>query len=147
MEVRIIFLNYSSKQTANINLDISAQNVIFSSEKLSKLDKKVLFKIIGQPVTEEVRRLNGVPLTTGQPSRLVKTVEWGEWQDEKDEDVELIDFGGSFPRAGPRPDKVIQPGNYQAPEAIFTEDFDWRIDLWSLGITVSANFASHSIRN
>ena len=146
MEVRPICL-FTLILLADTDLDIRANNIVFTANKLSKLDKKGLFEIIGEPSAEKVTAINGAALMTGQPSQLFKAATWERWDDNDEEDIELIDFGQSFPRADPRPDDVYHTPDYRAPETVLNEDFDWRIDLWSVGITVSGMCADRSRRD
>lgn len=56
--------------------------------------------------------------------------------DEDEEDIRLIDFGESF-RRGEEPEHLSQPVDIRAPEIIFTDKVDHRVDLWSAGLVVS----------
>ena len=69
------------------------------------------------------------------PKQLVKKADWDNWIDEDEEDVRLIDFGEAFVQ-GSKPDILAQPADLRAPETIFTDQFDHRLDLWRAGITV-----------
>ena len=57
---------------------------------------------------------------------------WIKWMDEDDEDIRIIDFGESFFQ-GAEPAKLAQPAPLRAPETIFTESLDHRVDLWHAG--------------
>jgi serine/threonine-protein kinase SRPK3 len=74
-------------------------------------------------------------LDPGVPKELIKNAGWDEWIDEDDEDIRLIDWGEAFVQ-GAEPSKLAQPGGLNAPETIFTNRFDYRIDLWRAGCTV-----------
>jgi hypothetical protein len=69
------------------------------------------------------------------PNQLVKTTVWDEWIDEDEEDIRLIDFGQAFAH-GDEPFTLAQPNGLEAPETIFTDSFDYRVDLWRVGCTV-----------
>jgi hypothetical protein len=58
-----------------------------------------------------------------------------EWIDEDEEDIRLIDFGETFTQ-GAEPERIAQPGVLRVPETIFTDRFDYRIDLWRVGFAV-----------
>jgi hypothetical protein len=45
------------------------------------------------------------------------------------------DLGEAFTRES-IPEKLAQPGGLQAPETIFTDKFDYRLDLWRAGLIV-----------
>lgn len=69
------------------------------------------------------------------PTQLVKAAEWDEWIDEDDEEIRLLDFGESFFQ-GEEPKKLAQPSSLRVPETIFTNFFDYRVDLWRAGCMV-----------
>jgi serine/threonine-protein kinase SRPK3 len=82
--------------------------------------------------------LDGGSLGDGIPNQLVKSVEWIGWPDEDDEDYEdirVIDLGEAFLQDAV-PARLAQPGGLQAPETIFTSVFDYRLDLWRVGLIV-----------
>jgi len=102
------------------------------------LSEEELFEVLGPSGTEEVIRVDGRPLGEGVPRQLIKSTEWIGWpyeDDEEDEDIRLIDLGEAFIRER-IPEKLAQPGGLQAPETIFTDKFDYRLDLWRAGLTV-----------
>lgn len=80
-------------------------------------------------------RIDGTPLENGLPTQLVKAAEWVDWIDEDDGDNWLLDIGESFLQ-GQEPEKLAQPGISRVPETIFTDCFDYRVDLWRTGCMV-----------
>jgi len=92
-------------------------------------------KVLGAPESEELARLDGKPLDNGLPNQLVKAAGWDEWIDEDDEDLRIIDLGESFLQ-GAETKTLAQPRCLQAPETIFTDSFDYRLDLWRGGCVV-----------
>jgi serine/threonine-protein kinase SRPK3 len=115
--------------------DLSGGNVSFTSKRLSKSAEKDLFEVIGVPQTEPLARQDGKPLAKGLPNQLVQAASWLNWDDEDDEDLRIIDLGEAF-RKGAEPRELAQPGSLRAPETIFTNRFDYRVDLWRAGIMV-----------
>lgn len=99
------------------------------------MTEECLFEILGSPESEELARLDGKPLSKNLPSQLVKAVAWVDWIDEDDEDFRIIDLGEAFLQ-GAETKKLAQPSSLQAPETIFTDTFDHRLDLWRAGIVV-----------
>ena len=99
------------------------------------MTEECLFEVIGSPESAELARLDGQPLSKTLPSQLVKAVGWDDWIDEDEEDLRIIDLGGSFLQGGDSK-KLAQPSSLQAPETIFTSSFDSRLDLWGAGIVV-----------
>ncbi|KAJ5334685.1 hypothetical protein N7452_007088 [Penicillium brevicompactum] len=101
-----------------------------------------LFEVLGSPEVEPLARIDGTPLGSGLPTELVKAADWVDWVDEDEEDIRLLDFGESFLH-GQEPAKLAQPGSLRVPETIFTDSFDYRVDLWRAGSMVySFIFAS-----
>ncbi|OBT68843.1 CMGC/SRPK protein kinase [Pseudogymnoascus sp. 23342-1-I1] len=115
--------------------DISTKNMAFTAKNLSKVPKEKLFEVIGAPSIENVERIDTQPLADGIPSYLVKSASWGGWVNEYDEDFRLLDFGESFVH-GREPEIITQPGGLMPPETVLTEWFDYRVDLWRVGIAI-----------
>ena len=107
----------------------------FTAKHLSKVTKEKLFEVIGAPSVENVERIDEQPLADGIPSYLVKSATWCGWVNEYDEDFRLLDFGESFVH-GREPEIITQPGGLMPPETVLTETFDYRVDLWRVGIAV-----------
>ncbi|KAJ5962603.1 hypothetical protein N7501_007544 [Penicillium viridicatum] len=115
--------------------DISGRNIAFSCTHLSKQTEEQLFDVLGFPEIEPLKRIDGTPLGNELPAQLIKAAEWTEWIDEDDEDIRLLDFGESFYQ-GQEPPKLAQPGSLRVPETIFTDCFDYRVDLWRTGCMI-----------
>ncbi|OBT93442.2 hypothetical protein VE01_08681 [Pseudogymnoascus verrucosus] len=116
--------------------DISSRNIAFTCSNLSYCaDEESLLKVVGTPEVEELARIDGAPLQQGLPNQLVKAADWTEWIDEDEEDIRLIDFGETFTQ-GAEPERIAQPGVLRVPETIFTDRFDYRIDLWRVGFAI-----------
>lgn len=126
--------------------DISGRNIAFSCTNLLNSPEEQLFEVFGSPEIEALVRLDGATLENGLPRQLVKAAEWVDWIDEDDEDIRLLDFGESFLQ-GEEPEKLAQPGTLRVPETIFTNGFDYRIDLWRTGCMVSPLVFSSSRQN
>ncbi|OJJ30824.1 hypothetical protein ASPWEDRAFT_54195 [Aspergillus wentii DTO 134E9] len=115
--------------------DISGRNIAFSCNNLSKATEEELFAVLGSPGTEPLARIDGAVLEKGLPTQLVKAAKWVDWIDEDDEDIRLLDVGESF-RQGEEPERLAQPGPLRVPETLFTDSFDYRIDLWRAGCMI-----------
>lgn len=138
MEVRSLsplHLHASGFYYTHFLLDISGRNIAFSCTHLWKQTEEELFDVLGFPEVEPLTRLDGTPLGNGLPTHLVKAAEWDDWIDEDDEDIRLFDFGEGFFQ-GQEPKKLAQPGSLRVPETIFTDSFDYRVDLWRTGCMV-----------
>ena len=127
-----------SMPRANLFADLSVRNLAFTSGRLSHLSEEELFEVLGLPESEELIRLDGESLGEGIPNQLVKSAEWVGWpdgDDEDDEDIRIIDLGEAFIQDAV-PERLAQPGGLQVPETIFTGRFDYRLDLWRVGLIV-----------
>jgi len=95
------------------------------------------------PEIEPLARIDGTPLGKEFPTQLVKAAEWVDWIDEDDEEIRVLDFGESFLQ-GHEPEKLAQPGSLRVPETIFTDRFDYRVDLWRTGCMVCQHISPWS---
>ena len=103
------------------------------------MTEECLFEVLGSPELADVARLDGQPVSKSLPSQLVKAVGWDDWIDEDEEDLRIIDLGEAFLDAE-NGKKLDQPSSLQAPETIFTDSFDYRLDLWRAGIIVRNSY-------
>ena len=121
-----------------LTADISIHNLAFCKRRLSRLSEAELFEALGHPEQDELIRVDGQPQGQSVLSQLIKSAQWTGWpldDDEDDENIRIIDFGEAFDKdAAPR--RLAQPDGLQAPETIFTSRFDYRQDLWRVGLVV-----------
>ena len=66
---------------------------------------------------------------------MVNVAAWENWTEEYEEDLRVIDFGEAFIH-GKQPERLAQPDALRVPESIFTDNLDYRMDLWRIGIVV-----------
>ncbi|GLB05372.1 hypothetical protein AtubIFM57258_000652 [Aspergillus tubingensis] len=117
--------------------DISGGNIAFNCTNLSHATKEELFAVLGSPEVEELARLDGKPLDNSLPKQLVRSAEWETWVDEDEENIRILDFGEAFLQ-GNEPKVLAQPGQLRVPELIFTDSFDYHVDLWRAGCMIHA---------
>ncbi|OJJ72713.1 hypothetical protein ASPBRDRAFT_65046 [Aspergillus brasiliensis CBS 101740] len=108
--------------------DISGGNIAFTCSNPSHATKDELFEVLGSPEVEDLVRLDGQPLSQGLPKQII---------DEDEEDLRILDFGEAFLQ-GNEPRVLAQPGQLRVPELIFTDCFDYRVDLWRAGCMIHA---------
>lgn len=104
----------------------------FTCSKLRQATKEQILNVLGASKIEPLARKDGAPLSQELPTQLVESASWEDWIDwidEYKEEVRFLDFGESFLR-GEEPERLAQPTGLQAPETLFTENFDYRVDLW-----------------
>lgn len=117
-------------------MDLTSHNIALTATNLRHASEQEILGIIGTPVVEVLVREDGQPVEPRFPKHIVRRAEWYKWLDEDQEDIRLIDWGESF-RRGEEPAQVALPIDCKAPETIFTDRLDYRIDLWTAGIVVS----------
>ncbi|CAG8901418.1 unnamed protein product [Penicillium egyptiacum] len=125
------------RSCTNLVSDISGRNMAFTCNTLLNSLDKEFFDVLGFPKIELLARIDGAPLDNGLPTQLVEAAEWVDWTDEDVEDIRLLDFGESFLK-GEQPEKLAQPDNLRVPETLFTDCFDYRLDLWRAGCMIYA---------
>lgn len=107
---------------------------------MNRATEEELFELLGQPEMVPLERLDGKILDPGVPPYIVRSSHWPEWphdNDYDDEDVKVLDLEAWFYKDAV-PDKLPQPQDLNAPEITFTGKFDYRVDLWCTGMTVSS---------
>lgn len=87
---------------------------------------------LGRPETGTVQRTDGQPLGPGLPRYLVQPTSYHQ---DIETSIKIIDFGQSFLR-NESPDTLHTPFPYRAPEIIFQDKVDYRVDLWSMACLV-----------
>lgn len=110
-------------------------NVAFMIPSLDHLLEEEVMKEMGVPETGPVSRIDGKDLTPQLPEYLV----WPIYFPVNVADlcgVKIIDYGESF-HHGDRPQTLHTPLAVLAPEVMFEDDRDRRVDLWSLGCMVT----------
>ncbi|KAI0873722.1 kinase-like domain-containing protein [Hypoxylon argillaceum] len=116
--------------------DIHTRNIAFAIPNVDSLTEDEFLRMLGQPETGLVKSLDGSMVSSHVPPYLV----WPTTFTKKDifkrlssfPIAKIIDFGESFTEDQP-PDTLHTPLVLRAPEALFGEPIDLRVDLWSVG--------------
>ncbi|EPE25744.1 Protein kinase-like (PK-like) [Glarea lozoyensis ATCC 20868] len=112
--------------------DISIRNIAYTLPQVPTFN---LMDHLDQPQVHDLVLKSGEGLPPGFPTQIVKAAEW-KTQDIFDEaDIRLLDFGDTFEQ-GHEPDHLAQPNSLRAPETILTDGFDFKVDLWDVGVTI-----------
>ncbi|OBT78603.1 CMGC/SRPK protein kinase [Pseudogymnoascus sp. 05NY08] len=122
-------------QTGFAHGDVSTKNMAFKAEHLSNMTKEELFEVIGAPSIGNVARVDGQPLADGIPHYLVGSATWDGWDTDGEDEFRLLDFGECFV-LGREPEIITQPGGLMPPETVLTEVYDYKVDLWRVGIAI-----------
>lgn len=141
----------SAGPESNNLLDIHTGNLVFAMPGLDTLSNDELFEKYWHPQTSPVSRTDGSPLEAGVPKYLVGAADYTVGDLVLEEyPIKLIDFGESF-LPHDRSKTLHNPMALRAPELLFEDEYDFRVDLWTLGCTVcrvrwiSINAHSHSL--
>lgn len=118
---------------------------------LDSFSEDELFETFWYPQTGPISRTDGSPLEIGVPKYLVGAADYTVGDLVLEEyPIKLIDFGESFlPHNQPK--TLHTPMAVRAPELLFENEYDFQVDLWTLGCTVSRvrrmliNAHSHSL--
>jgi len=92
---------------------------------------------LGNPETGLLKRNDGKPLEPNAPEYLVRPTSHPADLSLSFNPIKIIDFGESF-LSDDIPDMLHTPLPVRAPEIIFGDMFDYRMDLWSMGCMVSS---------
>lgn len=105
-----------------------------NSEQLSEYE---LMAQLGPPKTAQVTRTDGKPHGEEVPGyQALPTAQRHTWTFEALPDTRLIDFGEAF-TSEHAPQSLRTPLVLRAPEVLFGDKLDFRVDIWSAGCTVS----------
>ncbi|RAK95598.1 kinase-like protein [Aspergillus ibericus CBS 121593] len=110
--------------------DLHTRNLAFVMPPMDKIPEHELIKILGKPEIGHVKRNDGRSLGPGIPEYIVRPARTCSWP--LSHTIKLIDFGESFLQHNV-PQTLHTPLAVRAPEVIFQDHLDYRIDLWSLG--------------
>lgn len=89
---------------------------------------------LGKPEIGHVRRTDGKLLEDGVPEYIFRPAVFRS-QSWLSHEIKIIDFGESFLQSSV-PNTLHTPLAVRAPEIIFKDPLDYRVDLWSMGCLV-----------
>ncbi|KAG6081587.1 hypothetical protein E4U15_002823 [Claviceps sp. LM218 group G6] len=116
--------------------DLHAQNLAMVVPDLDSLTEEDFVARLGKPQTSAVTKKDGGPLPHNIPSQLV----WPASFQRPDTtpscpSIKIIDFGEAF-LSDNAPSTLNTPLYLQAPEIVFGDQLDRRVDLWSAGCLI-----------
>ena len=91
---------------------------------------------LGRPEIGHVHRNDGKALGLGIPKCIVRPAGTHSWP--LSNIIRIVDFGESFLQQN-APQTLHTPLTVRAPEVIFGDHLNYRVDLWSLGCMVGKN--------
>jgi len=99
---------------------------------------------LGRPETGAVQSRDGQPIGPNMPRYLVRPTSYLVDIKSPSSSIKIIDFGQSFLH-DECPDALRTPLPVRAPEIIFKDKVDYRVDLWSMGCLVSPTSAMQAL--
>jgi serine/threonine-protein kinase SRPK3 len=126
-------------------LDLHTRNLAFTIPSIHSLSEEEFYQKLGKPETGLLRRSDGKPLEPGMPKYLVRPTSYPADLSMPFHPIKIVDFGESF-LSDDIPDMLHTPLPVQAPEIIFGEKLDYRVDLWSIGCMVSSDLKRNMSR-
>ncbi|KAH0179481.1 kinase-like protein, partial [Aureobasidium melanogenum] len=116
--------------------DIHTGNLAFCVPGLDSLSENKLSETYGMPKTGAVTRTDGGSLGPGVPDYLVWSASFpASGLNLEDSSVKLIDFGESF-FPYEKPKALHTPLALRAPETLFDEVYDFRVDRWGFACAI-----------
>jgi serine/threonine-protein kinase SRPK3 len=122
--------------SANPPADLHTRNLASAIPTVQDLREEEFLQKLGQPETGKVQRKDGQPLGPGVPRYLVRPTSYPIDVKSSIGSIKIVDFGQSF-LSDKCPSVLNTPLPVRAPEIIFKDKVDYRVDLWSMACLVS----------
>ena len=100
---------------------------------MDSVPDKEFIEMLGNPEIGHVHRSDGKALEPGIPEYIVRPAGTHSWP--LSNIIKIVDFDESFLQQTV-PQTLHTPLTVRAPEVIFGDHLDYRVDLWSLGCLV-----------
>lgn len=114
-------------------IDLHTRNFAFVIDVMENIPEQKFVEILGKPETGRVYKSDGKDLGPGMPQYIVRPARRLLFHSSSF--IKIIDFGESFLQQN-APQTLHAPLPVRAPEVIFGDHLDYRVDLWSLGCMV-----------
>ncbi|BCS07329.1 hypothetical protein ALUC_11710A [Aspergillus luchuensis] len=112
--------------------DFHIRNLAFAIYPMANIPEDEFINLLGKPDVRYVHCNDGGRLGHGIPEYIVRPASLHSRSWPLSDTIKLVDFGESFPRKD-APKTLHTPLVVRAPEVIFKDRLDYRVDLWSLG--------------
>jgi serine/threonine protein kinase len=119
----------------SLDIDLHTRNLAFTIPLVDDLSEERFTKMLGKPEIGYVQNRDGKFLEPGVPEYIVRPTSYSTYSWNMAQTVKIIDFGESFLRTTV-PETLHTPLSLRAPEVIFQDRIDYRVDLWSMGCMV-----------
>ena len=118
--------------------DLHTRNLAFTQPNADNLAEDKFLEMLGTPDIGLIQRADerSLDLEPGMPKYLVMPAsnQLRSWN--SSQSIKIIDFGESF-LTTESPRTLHTPFPVRAPEVIFQDRIDYRVDLWGMGCMVS----------
>ncbi|KAJ5383744.1 hypothetical protein N7517_001655 [Penicillium concentricum] len=111
--------------------DLHTRNLAFTIPSMHGLPEERFMELLSKPDIGKVTRSDGKPIDIGVPEYLVGHTLYRREALSFDT-IKIIDFGESFTLDKP-PRNLNTPLAIRAPEILFNDRLDYRVDLWAMG--------------
>lgn len=125
------------------NTDLHTRNLAFTLPCMDNMTEENFIEMLGKPEIGYVRRHDCKGLEPGMPEYVVRPTSFRMRSSDLSQTIKIIDFGESF--LARVPPTLHTPLAVRAPEIIFKDRIDYRVDLWSMGCMV--RFIQRQLRN
>ncbi|CCE27258.1 related to dis1-suppressing protein kinase dsk1 [Claviceps purpurea 20.1] len=118
--------------------DLHTRNLAVVVPNLDSLNEEDFIARLGQPEIGAVIRIDGAPLTHNLPTHLTRSASFQRRDftpSSSCSSIKIIDFGEAF-FSNDAPSTLQTPLYLQAPEIVFGDRLDRRVDLWSAGCLI-----------
>ncbi|KAI8936748.1 hypothetical protein NX059_007135 [Plenodomus lindquistii] len=112
--------------------DLHIRNLAFAIPSMHDMSEQNFIDKLGVPRLGEVKRVDNAELGPRLPRYLVRAANYRIPKSMPPPAVKIIDYGQSFQRNSV-PEVLHIPLCLRAPEIIFRDNVDYRMDLWSMG--------------
>ncbi|CAG8374603.1 unnamed protein product [Penicillium salamii] len=114
--------------------DLHTRNLVFTLPGMNHVPEDKFIEILGVPDIGLIHRTHekSLDLEPGIPKYLVRSTSYQPCSWISTPSIKIIDFGESFTRTE-SPKTLHTPLSVRAPEIIFQDRIDYRVDLWSMG--------------
>ncbi|EGC43880.1 protein kinase [Histoplasma capsulatum var. duboisii H88] len=119
--------------------DLHTRNLAFTMPCMDDVTEEGFTEMLGEPEIGYVQRSDGQDLEPCVPEYIVKPTSYRTHSWNPAQSIKIIDFGESF-LSSAVPQTLHTPLSVRAPEVIFQDHIDYRVDLWSMGCMVQQLF-------
>ncbi|KAJ4354308.1 uncharacterized protein N0V89_006042 [Didymosphaeria variabile] len=134
-QLSIVFTNEVSDMEVRMNRwteHVHTRNIVIKDDRWDRISEAELLSNLGKPETAEI--VSEESSDPNLPRYLVRPSTF-RVTNNKAPDIRLIDFGEAFTKAN-KPQTLHTPLALRAPEVLFEDEWDHRVDLWSAGCTI-----------